>query len=273
MSDAGEHGDRPTADEIRELVGDEIVRDREERVRTSMELPKDVKEIINERSEQAGKPQWQIVAESIKTAQGGADLTTVSQIEQAIEREEQKAADLEREAEMLREQAQDRRDRADELRRRKAKIERETQARIDALDRLLDTMAKRGTHAAVGLEPVSKLAEEWFDGDQTEALSALKSRAVEIDAEIPPEQFSAPSAGTNTTSGQKQDDGSDLKYLQRLRGREREGEDEGENDQENEDEDEGRREDDGDAEPKVEPEPGPDQMAVPIHVRADGGER
>lgn len=206
-------GDRTTEEEISDLVGDEIVRDRDERERLLVEIPSNMKDILDKRSDQTGKPKWVIVTEALACAEGGSDLNAIPKIEQAIKREEQKADDLEREAELKLDKAQDRRDRADALRRRKAKIEHKTEARIDALDDVLDTMAGQRMHADIGIGPVPQLAEEWFDGDQTEALSKLKSRAAEIDAEIPSEQFEPPTT-TNGVERSGPDPDAELKSLQ-----------------------------------------------------------
>lgn len=212
-------GDRTTEEEISDLVGNEIVRDRDEREQLLVEIPSSMKDILDKRSEQTGKPKWLIVTEAIARTEGGSDLDTIPQIEQAIERKEQRAADLEAEAEVKLDQAQDHRDRAETLRRRKAKIKRKTQDRIDALDDVLDTMADCRMHADIGVGPVPQLAEQWFDGDEHEAVSTLKSRAAEINVEIPPEQFSAPGADAASTNGSAtaSDDEPDLKSLQRLR--------------------------------------------------------
>lgn len=142
---------------------------------------------------------WEALTEAIHHTYGGERLSSPAALDREIEQTKRKKRNIRERIEDAKNEYHRLDQRLESLKRRREEMAEQAESKVDALDRILQSMAEHGSNVYIGHGSVETLANKWFSGDEQAAHDALKERSDEADYNFAPNRFKEPGA-TRATS-------------------------------------------------------------------------
>jgi len=147
---------------------------REDRESIRVEVPTETKATLEEVCSEEDLFMWEAVTEAIHDTYGGSRLDTPAALQREMDRIDRKMRNKTENIEDEKNEKERLEQRRKSLEQRHEKLVEQTPGEEEAMREVLLTMRKYNMGMFIGNPDLSRLAEEWFDGDEQSAFDNLQ---------------------------------------------------------------------------------------------------